>query len=710
MRDMMAREQVWWTAQDVRRLVRYHPALVDAEPWATWLRNRGGVAAIYALLQRCPLAPDERAILTLLLERPGETAAAYARAVAVSRASYFRKLAHLLDALALHLNSCASDQAPPPASVRAPISPSGAATLPLETTSFYGRVREIAEIAALLRQPDVRLLTLTGPGGIGKTRLALRAAATISGDFADGVLYVPLDEIDDPRALATAIARRLDRMGSHTEAASLRLADQLRDCQMLLLLDNFEHLLTAGALLGEVLMAAPHTKILVTSRAVLRLTGACTYMVPPLMVTDPVADRRTGAWADAPAVILFARRAQALRPSFALTEDNATAIAEICWRLDGVPLAIELAAAWGALLSPQALLQRLDRPLSMLIRGALDLPPRQRTLRASLEWSHQLLTPQEQQVFARIGVFAGSWLLDAAEAVCAGNTAATVEGALLPIHTQALAERANLAVPAPDAGTAPEGAYPDASSHVLNSIASLLDMSMLAHAGEGRGEQRFRMLATVRAYACERLRVSGEERCFRDRHARHFLDVAERAGHGLRGPGQALWLARLEQDHDNLRVALDWAGQAPAAPDLDGRLAGALGIFWHMAGHITEGRRWLEGALARCPAGAGTARTHYWAGAFAVQQGDLQQALAHFEESAAAYQAGDEPGSLGWLLLQRGLLAVRHGQTTEAQAHFMRARCSGTWVISAVSPTRSSISADWRRPIKASGARCARRV
>jgi len=545
-RDMRGREPVRWTGQDVQRLVRYDPTLVNAEPWATWLHNGGGVAAIYALLHRCPLAPDERIILALLLERPGEATAVYVRAAAVSRAAYFRKRAHLFDVLALYLNASASEHAVRTSSVQDPVARGGVATVPLETTSFHGRVREIAEVAALLRRPDVRLLTLTGPGGIGKTRLAVRAAATISGDFADGVLYVPLETITDSRAVVTAIGQRLDHTGRHTSVAHADLADQLRECRMLLLLDSFEHLLPAGAMLGEMLLAAPHIKVLVTSRAVVHLTCACTYVVPPLIIADRGADKYADAGADAPAVLLFARRAQALCPSFALTEDNAAAIAEICRRLDGVPLAIELAAAWGALLSPRDLVQRLDRPLSLLIRGSRDRPPRQRTLRASLDWSYQLLAPQEQQVFARIGVFAGSWMLDAAEAVCAGDAAPAVEGALLAAPSPAVAERFPCADLSPNLQTGPEGAGLEASVHLLSSIASLLDMSLLAHAEEG--EQRFRLRTLVRAYAAERLRASGEEGRLRDRHAAYFLDVAERAGAGLRGSGQALWLTRLEQE------------------------------------------------------------------------------------------------------------------------------------------------------------------
>jgi predicted ATPase/class 3 adenylate cyclase len=432
--------------------------------------------------------------------------------------------------------------------------------LPVQLTSFVGRRRETEEIAEALGR--TRLLTLTGPGGSGKTRLSLRVAQEMLPRFEDGVFFVALAPIRDPALVIPSVAQALGLAEKADRAPIESLIEHLRPQEVLLVMDNFEQVLDAAGEVGQLLTATERLRLVVTSREPLGLSGEWEYPVPPLGLPDLAHLPAVDALSQYEAVRLFVERATAVKPGFSVTNQNAPAVAEIVRRLDGLPLAIELAAARVKILAPHAILQRLEHRLQFLAGGARDVPTRQRTLRDAIAWSHDLLEPQEAGLFARASVFMRGLSLEAAERVCN-------PGLELGMDT-------------------------------LELVASLANKSLLRQMETGPEEPRFFMLETIREFAAEQLAASPDAEVVARRHAAFFLDLAERGGHELTGPSQLEWLERFTAEHDNFRAALGWAERAG---DLETalRLGGSLWRFWQMRGHLREGRDRL-GRLLTLPA------------------------------------------------------------------------------------------------------------
>jgi len=483
--------------------------------------------------------------------------------------------------------------------------------LPAQPTALVGRQREITALRRALLSPGVGLLTLTGAPGIGKTRLALAVTASLLDYFQDGSFFVDLAPITDHMLVPSAIAEALGVQ--HTEQAPVldAVAYYLKDRQILLLLDNFEHLLDAGIQVSLLLAECPRVKVLATSREPLRLRLEHVFPVPSLDLPDMSASDRLTEVASSPAVQLFVERAVAANPNFELREENAEIVGRICSHADGIPLAIELAAGESDVLRPQDMLHGLaQRGLGLFGAGPQDLPERQRTLRATIAWSYELLSADEQALLRRLAVFSRGGTLEAAGAVCCLHGAVSID---LPDLVSALV-RKNLLV--------------------------LEDTT-------GR-EPRFRALEMVRECGLEKLNVLGELAVMQDRHAAFFLALAEQAEPFLNGPEQEDWLARLDREHDNLRAALRWLWERKDT-ELGLRLAGALWYFWRTRGHNAEGRRHLEGLLAIETSSVGAsarAKALFGAGELARIQGDADAARSRFREALLAFrELGDKSGT-----------------------------------------------------------------
>ena len=534
--------------------------------------------------------------------------------------------------------------------------------LPAQPTRLVGRDPELETVRALLVAEDTRMITLTGPGGTGKTRLAFQVAADTVDDFPDGVYGVLLAPVTDPEVVPLELARVLGIDEVPTQPIIEALKAGLAGRRTLIVFDNFEHVGAAASLLADLLSACPRLKLLVTSREPLRIAAERQYPVPPLPESD--------------AVMLFVERARAVRPDFELTDETAPIVAEICERLDGLPLAVELAAAWSKVLPPAALLRRLERRLELPASRSADVPARQSTLREAIAWSYDLLSDEERRLHTRLSVFMGGCTVEAAERVAD-----------------------------------PEG---ELRIDVLEGIASLVDRSLLRESEDGEGEPRFAMLATIREYAREQLRETGEEDGVLRRHALEFARFAEEADAELRTGDQLLWFGRLEREHDNLRAALD-SSAASGDDETALRLGGALGWFWYAHGHAVEGCARLTDLLARTQNAPDElrARPMYALGVLLDQRGEPERAAELVERSLAVFreqgeqesvaralnslggikralgdlesarslledsisvrrELGDEPGT-AWALTNLGAVGFEQGDLDEAESHFKEA-------------------------------------
>jgi len=501
--------------------------------------------------------------------------------------------------------------------------------LPTQPTAFVGREREVNAIGKLLRRPDVRLLTLTGTAGVGKTRLGLQVAEQLRDLFADGVFLVSLALVNDAALVIPIMAQTL-AVGEAGEQTLLeRLQDYLRDKQLLLVLDNFEQVAASAIEVAALLTACPRLKVLVTSRVVLHVQAEHEFIVAPLALPNLKRLPDLAALAQYEAVALFIQRAQAVKPDFQLTQANAPATAAICTRLDGLPLAIELAAVRSKYLSPQTLLAQLEQGLSVLTGGARDLPKRQQTLHGAIAWSYELLEPEQQMLFRRAAVFVDGCTLEAAEQVC--TAAAKLEDA------------------------------------VVEGLVALVDKSLLRQVQPEEGEARFWMLQTLREYGLKCLEKAGELEATREAHATYYLTLAEEAEPRLLGAEQAQWLDRLEQEHENLRAALGWMLDR-AKTNIDQaeralRLCVALMDFWEVRSYFREGRTFLEQALAVSEEVAAPVRVEvlFGAGFMALVQGDDERAEALLQESLALFRhIGDKQGMAKALRLLGNLASSRN--------------------------------------------------
>ncbi|MDF3041547.1 MAG: adenylate/guanylate cyclase protein, partial [Thermomicrobiales bacterium] len=505
----------------------------------------------------------------------------------------------------------------------------GPNNLPGQLTPFFGREEQVARVVDLLGREDVRLLTITGPGGVGKTRVALQAAADVLEHFADGVWFVDLSVLDDSTLVPPAIAGVL---GVRDEGSGLteRLAGALAAKRLLLVLDNFERVLEAAPFVTSLLARAPGLKVLVTSRAPMHTYGEQEFPLAPFLLPDSAPLLPLEQVRQLDAVRLFVERAQAVKPDFTVTAANASAIAEICHRLDGLPLAIELAAALIRMLSPQALLMRLEKRLPLLTRGGRDVPARQQTMRDAIDWSHDLLTREEQALFQSLAVFVGGFTLDAAEAV----------------------------------------ALPEATLDVFDGVASLVDKSLLRQKEVG-GEPRFRMLETVREFALERLEESGQGEESRRRLAAWCLALAEAAQPDLIGGSMhPRWVVLLDNELPNIRAAVNWLlerGEGRTAL----RLLTAIEDYWsRRRPNTVELCRWLTAALAAAPEAPAADRTvaHYLLALVNSTLGNEEDAAMHAQRLLSAARESGEPAALGLAQYGVGMVWEFHGHSEQAAA------------------------------------------
>lgn len=509
--------------------------------------------------------------------------------------------------------------------------------LPSPITPLLGRDPDVAAVREALLGSKTHLITLVGPPGIGKTRLSIQIATDLADSFKDGVCFVPLAPVQESERVANVLIQFLAIPESAVWTAEESLLNYLKDKNILLVLDNFEHILAAAPLVTSLLQACPSLRILVTSRSPLNLRGERQYPVSPLPIPDLIHLPPLETLSKTPSVALFVERASQVDPEFKLSISNAGVIAEICNRLDGLPLAIELAAPLTKLLPPQKLLSKLSSSLSLLRGGPVDLPPRQRTLRAAIDWSYDLLDPREQALLARLAVFVGGWTLDAAEVVVGESTA---------------------------------GDQKQSHSEILEGMFLLVDQSLVQRQERPYGLERYTMLSTIHEYAYHKLLERGEKEILQQRQAVYFLALAEASGPALRGSQQQSWLIRMRDEHDNLLTALHWAFDSHQ-PEMLLRLAGSLWRYWWMHGHLRDGRDWLEKALK-----ASSPQPTIWRasalnglGILTRSQGDYSSARRFLDDCLSIQRELQDHIGLAAVLNSLGVLAQYQGDMEAAERY-----------------------------------------
>ncbi|MEZ4867603.1 MAG: tetratricopeptide repeat protein [Caldilineaceae bacterium] len=616
---VVERERLRYLALDgYQRLTAYYLASGD---------YAAGIPVATALLRLDPTDETGHGQLMRLLAYSGQRAAALAQFDTYRRMAQAELGVMPDDALQRLYNQILDDEIAAPTVLTEAAGPHH--NLPAQVTPLLGRQAAVAAVQALLRWADVRLVTLTGPGGVGKSRLGEAVAWTLLADFADGVFVIELAAVRDPQLVLSAIAKTLEVRDQDSTPLHQRLQEYLQEKQCLLLLDNFEQVIGAAPRVLALLRACPQVKVLVTSRETLRLRGEQEFPVPTLAQAD--------------AVDLFVQRAQAVQPTFTLDTSTAAVVTSICQQLDYLPLALELAAAHSKVLAPAAILARLQDRFAFLIGRTRDLPDRQRTLRATLDWSHELLTVEEKRLFQRLAVFIGGRSLEAVTTVCN---------------------------PVDDKRITP------LSVDMLDVLTALLDKSLLYQTPSTTGEPRFMLLLTIHDYASAQLAGSGEADALRQRHLDYYLALAEQAEAELTGANQILWLNRLDAELDNLRAALDYALMSGEI-ELGARLSAALRRFWGMRGYVGEGRQWLEALLApsqeRSPLTLSPltrAKALSAAGTLAEAQSDYEQAVTLQQEALALRRAHGDKTGVAVSLNNLGFLAENQGDYRTARSMY----------------------------------------